>query len=63
MADIGIGSLYAGRIGKGNGPGYYDVEFRGEAAANPGKKGFEVGSDGGSVAQGSFLKLQYYKPG
>ncbi len=46
MADFGIGGLHPVRIGEGNEPGYYDVKLCGEASANTGKKGFELGSDG-----------------
>ena len=57
-----IGGLHAGRIGEGNGPGYYNLKLGSEAAADKGKRGFKVGREDEGIIQSSFLKLQYCKP-
>jgi len=50
--------LHAGGIGEGNRPGYYNLKFGSEAAADRGKKGFEVSNDDGGIIQSSLMKLQ-----
>ena len=54
--------MYAGEVGSGDRPGYYNIKFGSEASADTSQNGFGVSKkDEGSVG-GSLIGLQHCKP-
>lgn len=43
LAGIGVGGMYAWRVGEADRAGHYDVKFGGQAVADESKRGFESG--------------------
>jgi hypothetical protein len=43
LAGVGVGGMYAWRVGEADRAGHYDVKFGGQAVADESKRGFEAG--------------------